>query len=167
MSNYSLAQSLEAERTLHHTVFADQVPFSLVEPKPADDLVPYADAMGRIVVAYSPLGQGVLARVGAGSDGAPNPIRRLNPLWRGAASERLLPLQVAIRDIALAVGATQAQVALAWVISHPNAVAIPGARTAEQLIENAAAADLVLDPAALDRLGQAAAVFAWPAATAP
>jgi aryl-alcohol dehydrogenase-like predicted oxidoreductase len=160
VSNYSLAQWQEAERALRHPVYADQVPFSLVKPKPAADLVPYAAAMDRIVVAYSPLGQGVLARVGAGSDGAPNPIRRFNPLWRGAAAERLLPLQVAVRDIVVALGATPAQVALAWVVSHPNTVAIPGARTAEQLIENAAAADLVLDAAALDRLGQAAAVFA-------
>ena len=156
VSNYSLAQWQEAERALRHPVYADQVPFSLVKPRPAADLVPYAAAMGRLVVASSPLGQGVLARVGAGSDGTPNPVRRFNPLWRGAAAERLLPLQVDIRDIARAIGATPAQVALAWVVSHPNTVAIPGARTAEQLIENAAAADLVLDAAALARLGQAA-----------
>jgi aryl-alcohol dehydrogenase-like predicted oxidoreductase len=131
----------------------------LVKPRPAGDLVPYAAAMGRLVVAYSPLGQGVLARVGAGSDGAPNPVRRINPLWRGAAAERLLPLQVAVRDIAAAHGATPAQVALAWVVSHPNTVAIPGARTEAQLAENAAAADLVLDPAEMDRLAQAADVF--------
>ena len=36
----------------------------------------------------------------------------------------------------------------------------PGRADAEQLVENAAAADLVLDADALDRLGQAAAVFA-------
>ena len=71
-----------------------------------------------------------------------------------------LPLQVEIRDIARAIGATPAQVALAWVVSHPNTVAIPGARTAEQLTENAAAADLVLDAATLARLAQAASVFA-------
>jgi len=160
VSNYSLAQWQQAERTLRRPVYADQVPFSLAKPRPAADLVPYALAMGRLVVAYSPLGQGVLARVGAGSDGVPNPVRRFNPLWRGAAAERLLPLQVAVRDIASGVGATPAQVALAWVVSHPNTVAIPGARTAEQLAENAAAADLVLEADALDRLKQAAAVFA-------
>jgi aryl-alcohol dehydrogenase-like predicted oxidoreductase len=44
-------------------------------------------------------------------------------------------------------------------VSHPNTVAIPGARTEAQLAENAAAADLVLDRADLERLSQAAAVF--------
>jgi aryl-alcohol dehydrogenase-like predicted oxidoreductase len=81
-------------------------------------------------------------------------------LWRGTAAERLLPLQVAVRDIAQAHGATPAQVALAWVVSHPNTVAIPGARTEAQLEENAAAADLALDRSELDRLAQASAVFA-------
>jgi aryl-alcohol dehydrogenase-like predicted oxidoreductase len=32
------------------------------------------------------------------------------------------------------------------VIAHPNTAAIPGARTLEQLEQNAAAADLVLTP---------------------
>ena len=53
----------------------------------------------------------------------------------------------ALREIASAHGATPAQVALAWVLHHPNTVAIPGARTLEQLEENAAAADLVLSDA--------------------
>lgn len=42
--------------------------------------------------------------------------------------------------------------ALAWVIAHPSTVAIRGARTLEQLEQNAAAADLVLAPHELARL---------------
>ena len=56
--------------------------------------------------------------------------------------------------------ATPAQVALAWVIAHPNTIAIPGARTIEQLEENAAAADLVLGDSELARLSAEAAAFA-------
>ncbi len=51
---------------------------------------------------------------------------------------------MALREIGEAHGATPAQVALAWVLHHPNTVAIPGARTIAQLEENAAAADIVL-----------------------
>jgi diketogulonate reductase-like aldo/keto reductase len=40
--------------------------------------------------------------------------------------------------------ATPAQVALAWLVHHPNVVAIPGAKSVSQLEENAAAADLSL-----------------------
>jgi aryl-alcohol dehydrogenase-like predicted oxidoreductase len=165
VSNYTLAQWQEAERALHRPVVANQVRFSLVSPQPAADLVPYAAAMDRLVVAYSPIGQGVLAR-SASADGdtgtgrSVNPIRRMNPLFRGSAAERLLPLQVAVREIARAHDASAAQVALAWVISHPNTVAIPGARTVDQLAENAAAADLVLAAQELARLTEASEVFA-------
>ena len=38
------------------------------------------------------------------------------------------------------------QVALAWLIGHSNVVAIPGARTVEQLESNVLAADLELSP---------------------
>ncbi len=160
VSNYSLAQWQEAERALRRPVVANQVKFSLVSPGPAADLVPYAAAMDRLVVAYSPIGQGVLARTAPDEERPVNPIRRMNPLFRGAAAERLLPVQVAVREIARAHDASPAQVALAWVISHPNTVAIPGARTAEQLAENAAAADLVLAADEIARLTGASAVFA-------
>ena len=169
VSNYSLARWQAAERGLRGPVVANQVQFSLVRPAPAMDLVPWAAAHDRLVVAYSPIGQGVLARVGpgratdgaAGANGAsPNPIRRVNPLFRGAATERVLPLQLAVQDVARTHDATPAQVALAWVIAHPNTVAIPGARTLEQLEENAAAADLVLADDEIARLTEAAAAFA-------
>jgi aryl-alcohol dehydrogenase-like predicted oxidoreductase len=159
VSNYSLAQWQEAERALHRPVVANQVKFSLVSPGPAADLVPYALAMDRLVVAYSPIGQGVLAQAAADEERSVNPIRRMNPLFRGAAAERLLPVRVAVREIARAHGASAAQVALAWVISHPNTVAIPGARTPEQLAENAAAVDLVLAPDEIARLTEASGVF--------
>jgi aryl-alcohol dehydrogenase-like predicted oxidoreductase len=157
VSNYSLAEWQAAERALGSPVVANQVQFSLVRPRPAADLVPWAAAHDRLVVAYSPIGQGALARVGAPE--AATGVRRFNPLFRGGAAERLLPLQVAIRDMARANDATPAQVALAWVIGHPNTVAIPGARTVEQLEQNAAAADLELSADERARLTEASAVF--------
>jgi aryl-alcohol dehydrogenase-like predicted oxidoreductase len=144
VSNYDLARWQEAERALRLPVVANQVRFSLVSPTPATDLVPYARAADRLVVAYSPLAQGALA------DGAPGPRRRgrdvraVSAAHRSSAQARLAPLRGALAEIAAAHGATPAQVALAWVIHHPNTVAIPGARTVAQLEENAAAADLRL-----------------------
>ncbi len=82
VSNFTLAQWQESERALRRHVVANEVQFSLAAPEAADDLVPWAAANGRAVVAYSPLGQGLLAgrqldaRVGqvrpdAGQDGQP------------------------------------------------------------------------------------------------
>ena len=61
VSNYDLGRWQEAERALRAPVIANQVRFSLGSPGPAGDLVPYAAAMDRVVVAYSPLAQGILA----------------------------------------------------------------------------------------------------------
>ena len=157
VSNYSLDQWRAAEHALRAPLVANQVRFSLLSPGPARDLVPYAAAHDRIVVAYSPLGQGLLSGAAAGTVRG---MRRMNPLFRPRGRERLAPLREALDEIAAARDATPAQVALAWVLHHPNAVAIPGARTVEQLEENAAAADLVLSDAEFARLSGATEALA-------
>ena len=158
VSNYSLEQWRAAERALRAPVVANQVRFSLVSPGPARDLVPYAAAEHRLVVAYSPLGQGLLA--GAAASGTVRGMRALNPLFRQGGRRRMAPLVDAVHDVAAAHDATAAQVALAWVLQHPNTVVIPGARTLEQLEENAAAADLKLSDAEFARLSVEAEALA-------
>lgn len=158
VSNYSLGAWQEADRALRHPVVANQVSLSLVRPAPAADLVPWAAANDRLVVAYSPLGQGILAS--AGGPPPTNGARRVNPVFMRRYAERLLPIHVAVRDIARAQDATPAQVALAWVLSHPNTVAIPGARTVDQLEENAEAAFLELTEEQRARLDAASTAFA-------
>jgi aryl-alcohol dehydrogenase-like predicted oxidoreductase len=144
VSNHGLGRWRALEAALRLPIISNQVRFSLASPSPRWDLVPYAAERGRLVIAYSPLGQGLLAADDPA--GRRTGIRRLNPLFRDDALRRARPLLAAVREIATAHGALPAQVALAWVIAHPNTVAIPGARTLEQLEQNAAAADLVLTP---------------------
>jgi aryl-alcohol dehydrogenase-like predicted oxidoreductase len=160
VSNYDLARWQEAERALRGPVIANQVRFSLVSPAPASDLVPYAAAMGRVVVAYSPLGQGLLGRSDGASSPRPRGVRAGNRHFRHGARARLAPLERALREIADAHAATPAQVALAWVVRHPNTIAIPGARTIAQLEENAAAAELALADDEVARLSSEASAVA-------
>jgi aryl-alcohol dehydrogenase-like predicted oxidoreductase len=156
VSNYDLARWQEAERALRAPVVANQVRFSLLSPAPAGDLVPYAAAMGRVVVAFSPLGQGLLTRGPGGAGERPRGVRAANRHFRTRSRARLAPVADALKEIAAAHGATPAQVALAWVIHHPNTIAIPGARTIAQLEENAAAADLALEDDEFERLSSVA-----------
>ncbi len=150
VSNHGLGRWRALESALGRPIVSNQVRFSLATPSPRWDQVPYAAERDRLVIAFSPLGQGFLAA----DDPAERRIgtRRMNPLFGDEALRRARPLLAAIRDVAAAHGATPAQVALAWVIAHPNTVAIPGARTLEQLEQNAAAADLALAPDELARL---------------
>jgi aryl-alcohol dehydrogenase-like predicted oxidoreductase len=155
VSNYSLDRWRVAERALGGAVLTNQVRFSLASPSPRWGLVPYARERGRIVIAYSPLAQGLLA-AGAGRTTGGAPTRRValrgNPLAGDRHRRAAGPLLRAVDEVASAHRATPAQVALAWVIGHGNVIAIPGARTVEQLEENAGAADLDLLPAEHDRL---------------
>lgn len=158
VSNYSLDRWRAAEDGLGRPVFANQVRFNLLTPGPAVDLVPYAAEAGRAVVAYSPLAQGLLAADGDGV--RPSGMRGLDRRFSAAGRERLGPLADLVRAIAAEHGVTPAQVSLAWVLSHPNTVVIPGARTLEQLEENASAAEVALTHDEIERLTSAALALA-------
>lgn len=159
VSNHTIEQWQAFERGLGAKAIADQVQFSLVSPAPALDLVPFAASTGRAIVAWSPMGQGLLS--GRAPDSLPGMRRAMGRRVRGAGRDvGLAALQAALAEIAIAHGATPAQVALAWVVSHPSTVAIPGARTIGQLEQNAAAADLDLGEGDLERLTELARPFA-------
>jgi aryl-alcohol dehydrogenase-like predicted oxidoreductase len=159
VSNYSLERWRQAERALGGPVLSNQVQYSLARRAPEDDLLPYAAEHGRLVVAYSPLGQGLLS----GRYDAKNPpsgsVRRMNPLFLPENLERAAPLLATLREVADAHDATMSQVALAYVVHHPYVVAIPGASSEEQVEANAAAADLELAPDEYEALRRAAAAF--------
>jgi len=144
VSNFKLLQWRLAERKLGGPVLSNQVQYSLVARKPDQELVPYAQANDRVIIAYSPLGQGLLGGRYDVDHPPPPGVRSNNPLFLTENLERADPLLTALREIAAAHGARPAQIALAWVIRRPNVVAIPGASSVAQLEANVAAADLDL-----------------------
>lgn len=159
VSNYSLGRWKAAEARLGRPVVANQVSFSLARRDPALDLVPYAADRDRLIIAYSPLGQGLLAG-GYGPDNRPwDPVRRSSRLFLPTNLERAGELVATLREVAAAHDVTPAQVALAWVIRRPNVVAIPGASSVAQMEANAAAADLDLSDEQDRQLAAAAAAF--------
>jgi aryl-alcohol dehydrogenase-like predicted oxidoreductase len=158
VSNYSLDRWRKADAALGRPVISNQVHFSLAHPEPLEDLVPFAERENRIVMAYSPLAQGLLGGK-YGPDNRPGGIRATNSLFGTENLRRVEPLLQTLRDVATEVGAKPAQVALAWLISLPGVVAIPGASSVEQLEFNVAAADLELSAASRDALTAAARAF--------
>ena len=150
ISNFSLKGWQDAEAAAGMPVLSNQVQFSLVHRGPEADLLPWAQKNDRVVIAYSPLGQGLLS--GRYRDRAPSNFRRVRSDFRAASRARLAPLFSALDDIGSHHRATAAQVALAWLIAKPNVVAIPGASSLRQLEENAAAGDLELTGDEIERL---------------
>jgi len=158
VSNFSLDRWQATERELGSPVISNQVQYSLVALGPEDDLVPWAKEHDRLVIAYSPLAQGLLSGRFDGTN-TPSGIRSTNSLFLPENLALAAGLLDALREIAKAHGATPAQVALAWVIRRPNVVAIPGASSVRQLEQNVAAADLELSDDEDTRLTQVARAF--------
>ena len=159
VSNYSLARWRKADRALGRPVVSNQVQFSLAHAGPLDDLVPFAQREDRLVIAYSPLAQGLLG--GKYSvDHRPGGVRAINSLFGVENLRRVEPLLGTLRQVADEHGVVPAQVALAWLLSLPRVVVIRGASSVEQLEFNVAAADLELDEASLAALTAAARAFA-------
>jgi aryl-alcohol dehydrogenase-like predicted oxidoreductase len=158
VSNYPLAKWQELEGHLGRPVLSNQVRYSLVDRAPERDLLPWAQANGRLVIAYSPLGQGLLSgRYGPGR--RPTGLRARTSLFKPENLERAAPLLDVLREVAAAHRATPAQIALAWLIRRPNVVVIPGASSVEQAEMNAASADIELSAAEDEALTAASDAF--------
>jgi aryl-alcohol dehydrogenase-like predicted oxidoreductase len=159
VSNYKLARWQAAEEALGGPVLSNQVRFNLVDRRPLDEIVPWAQSQGRIVIAYSPLAQGLLGGRYDADNRPSGAIRRANPLFLPENLERAAPLIEALRSIAAEHQCKPAQIALAWLLRRQNVVAIPGASSVEQLESNAAAAEIELTGSQDTQLFDAAESF--------
>ena len=116
VSNFSVQQTREAQEALSkNDLTANQVEYSLLDRSIEEDLLPYAAKEHITIIAYSPLAKGLIPQ--RGSD------------------ERLRLLD----QIASRYSKTKAQVALNWLLSKGQVVAIPKAANLEHVKENAGA----------------------------
>jgi aryl-alcohol dehydrogenase-like predicted oxidoreductase len=134
-----------------------QAEYSLLQRSTERDLIPAARALGIGVMPWSPLASGLLS--GKYATGAAQPADPEG--GRGAmitAIGKVNPVTVAVADAVCAVaeeiGASSAQVALAWTLANPAVVSpLVGVRTLRQLDDNIGALDVQLSDdhlAALD-----------------
>lgn len=124
-----------------------QVEYSLLERGIEREVVPAARALGMGIMAWSPLGRGVLT--GKYAHAIPADSRAASDHLAGFVEPYLTPraasVVTALTTAAQGLGRSPHEVALAWVRDAPGvASAIVGARTAEQLMPSLAAEDLVL-----------------------
>jgi aryl-alcohol dehydrogenase-like predicted oxidoreductase len=159
VSNYSLDRWKAAEQALGSRVLSNQVEFSLARRDPEDDLLPYAEAQQRVIIAYSPLAQGLLGGRYDRDHPPAGRVRAGNPLFLPENLDRAAPLLAVLREVASAHDASPAQIALAWVIRHRAVTAIPGASSVAQLESNVAAADIDLSADEAAALSAAAQRF--------
>ncbi|HEX6677976.1 MAG TPA: aldo/keto reductase [Actinomycetes bacterium] len=141
-----------------HPIVALQSEYALWTRGIEAEILPAARELGVGLMAYSPLGRGLLAgAITSEADLGAGDLRRfLLPRFQGENLRRNLALVAGVRAVAAEAGATPAQVALAWVLAQGgDVVPIPGTARVRHLEENLAAAELALSEAQLRRLGEA------------
>ncbi|MFG3115507.1 aldo/keto reductase [Streptomyces sp. NPDC048197] len=141
-----------------HPVSAVQVEYSLFTRSVVEgELLATCRELGIAVVAYSPLGRGMLTgNLSSRGDLVPHDNRRRWPRFADENIERNLALVQAVRDVAERIGCSPAQAALAWLLAQgEDIVPIPGTKRRRYLEENAAAVSVALTDADVDLLRKA------------
>ena len=115
VSNFSVKQMKEAQTALSkEEIVSNQVEYSLVDRAVEEEILPYCQHQRITLIAYSPLGQGRIARAKGG------------------------PFNV-IDEIGSRLGKSRSQVALNWLLRHESVVVIPKAGDKQHVRENAGA----------------------------
>ncbi len=140
-----------------HPISAVQLEYSLLYRQPAEEALAICRELGITLVAYSPLGRGLLsARIQSAAEIAEDDRKRQHPRFQGENFEHNRRLVGRIEAIAREKGVTPSQLALAWVLAQgSDVVPIPGTKRAAYLDENLGALAVRLSPDDLGRLDEA------------
>ncbi len=135
-------------------VTALQSEYSMWWREPEQSVIPTLEELGIGFVCFSPLGKGFLTgAVKVDTKFESNDIRSTLPRFDAEARESNLDLIAQIGEIAESKKATNAQIALAWLLAQkPWIVPIPGTTKLHRLEENVGGADVKLTPEDLQKI---------------
>jgi aryl-alcohol dehydrogenase-like predicted oxidoreductase len=146
-------------RTAHavHPISAVQMEYSLFSRDIEGEMLDTCRELGVAVVAYSPLGRGMLTgTIAADQAWGSDDFRGGQPRFTGDNLPVNVAMADAVRAIAAEIGATAGQAALAWLLAQGDDILpIPGTKRVTYLDENVAATELTLTQDQLDRLAAA------------
>jgi aryl-alcohol dehydrogenase-like predicted oxidoreductase len=141
-----------------HRVTVLQTEYSLWTRDPQAELLPLLRELGIGFVPYSPLGHGFLTgEIRSPEQLADDDWRKTNPRFTGENFRRNLQIVDEVKAVAAEVGATPAQIALAWLLAQGDDIApIPGTKHVARVEENIAADRIKLSAAQIERLNNLA-----------
>jgi aryl-alcohol dehydrogenase-like predicted oxidoreductase len=138
-----------------HPISALQTEYSIWSRDPESEIIPTLMELGIGFVPYSPLGRGFLTGAVRSVDELDeDDFRRFSPRFQGDNLEANIRIVEVVDRIATGLGATPAQVALAWLQAQgagfaPGMVPIPGTKRRKYLEENVGSLAFTLDADAL------------------
>lgn len=138
-------------------ITAVQSEYSLFWRGPESELLPTLEELGIGFVPFSPLGAGFLTgKIDENTKFDPTDFRNMVPRFSPAARKANMVLVEFVKSIAERKGATNAQVALAWLLAQkPWIVPIPGTTKLQRLDENLGAVNVELTEFELKEIDEA------------
>ena len=141
-----------------HPVASVQSEFSLWTRDRLDDVLPWCRKHDVALIPYAPLGRGYLTGTVTADSFDDRDFRARNPRFTREALTANLAIVDRVKAVAERLGATAAQVALAWVLAQDELILpIPGTTKVARVEENAGAGLLALTPEDLAALDDAPA----------
>jgi aryl-alcohol dehydrogenase-like predicted oxidoreductase len=137
-----------------HPIAALQTEYSLWTRDPEGELLDTTRELGIGFMPYSPLGRGFLTgAITSRSELSDQDFRTVSPRFSEGNFEQNLRLVDEVKAVATEVGATPAQVALAWLLAQGDDIApIPGTKRVSRLEENVGADAVRLSADQVQRL---------------
>jgi len=140
-----------------HPITAVQQEYSLFTRDPEAELLPATRELGVSLVAYSPLGRGVLTGSFTSASDVENlEVRKKRyPRFQEESLQRNIELTRPLREHADRLGITPAQLALAWLLAQgEDVLPIPGSRRIARVEANVQAAHVDLSPELVAELSE-------------
>jgi aryl-alcohol dehydrogenase-like predicted oxidoreductase len=139
-----------------HPIVDLQIEYSLLSRGIERDILKTCRELGIGITAYGVLSRGLISGHWSSDPRAATDFRTRSPRFNGKNLEANLALADELRTIAQGIGASPAQVAVAWVAAQgQDIVPLVGARRRDRLTEALGALDIKLTPAQLAALDQA------------
>ena len=139
-----------------HPIVDLQIEYSLISRGIEDDILKTCRELGIGITAYGVLARGLISGHWSKASPGARDFRQMSPRFQGSNLDANLALADSLREIADQVGASPAQVAIAWVAAQgKDIVPLVGARRRDRLTEALGALDVKLTPAHLAALAKA------------
>ena len=153
LSEVSAATLRRASKIVHiDALQIEYSPWSLDIERPEVGLLQKCRELGTAIVAYSPIGRGMLSgQIRSTEDLGERDGRRESPRFLPENFSKNLVLVDKIAEIAKKKGVTSAQLVMAWLMAQgKDIIPIPGTTNAARLEENLASLKLQLSPQEID-----------------
>lgn len=132
-----------------HPITAVQLEYSLFmldAESSESNVINTCHELGIAVVAFSPIGRGILTGQFRAHEDLPDDLRRHYPKYAGKNFPEVMKLVRKLEEVATGHGRTPAQVALAWLLAQgPHIFPIPGTKSSKRMEENAVSTSIQLE----------------------